>query len=100
MRPHASQYRTRGYVMGRPVSAPRPARPGGPGPALHGVAWQGRAESGRLNRKVRRGQAMAEPVTWDDLHALLEELRALARGLLGLEDSAQSLQMPARVLGT
>jgi len=43
---------------------------------------------------------MAEPVTWDDLHALLEELRALARGLLGLEDSAQSLQTPARVLGT
>jgi RNA polymerase sigma factor (TIGR02999 family) len=34
----------------------------------------------------------AEPVTWDQLHAIGDEVRVLARHLLALEGSAQSMQ--------
>jgi RNA polymerase sigma factor (TIGR02999 family) len=41
---------------------------------------------------------MEEPITWDDVHALMEELRARARALLALEKNAQSLQPTALIL--
>jgi RNA polymerase sigma-70 factor, ECF subfamily len=48
-------------------------------------------------------QAMAEPIaeepiTWDQLHALMDELRAMARALLALEGNARSLHPTELVL--
>jgi hypothetical protein len=43
-------------------------------------------------------KAMEEPLTWGQLHALMDELRAMARALLALERNAQSLQPTGLVL--
>jgi RNA polymerase sigma-70 factor, ECF subfamily len=40
---------------------------------------------------------MEQPITWDDLYTLMNELRAMARRLLALEGNAQSLQPTALV---
>jgi hypothetical protein len=39
-----------------------------------------------------------EPITWDQLHALMDELRAMARALLALEGNAQSVQQPTALV--
>jgi hypothetical protein len=41
---------------------------------------------------------MDEPITWDQLHALMDELRAMARALLALERKAGSLQQPTALV--
>lgn len=41
---------------------------------------------------------MEEPIMWDQVHALMEELRDMASGLLASENSAQSLSPTALVL--
>jgi RNA polymerase sigma factor (TIGR02999 family) len=41
---------------------------------------------------------MEEAITWDHVHALMDELRAMARALLALEGNAQSLQPTALIL--
>jgi hypothetical protein len=41
---------------------------------------------------------MDEPITWDQLHALMDELRAMARALLALEGNARSLQQPTALV--
>jgi RNA polymerase sigma-70 factor, ECF subfamily len=51
--------------------------------------------------KIRaKEQAMEEPVTWDQVNALMDELRAMARALLALEGNAQSLQQPTALVLT
>jgi hypothetical protein len=44
--------------------------------------------------------AMDEPITWDQLQGLMAELRAMARALLALERSAQSLHQPTALVLT
>ena len=39
-----------------------------------------------------------EPITWDQLHALMDELRAMARALLVREGNAQSMQQPTALV--
>lgn len=41
---------------------------------------------------------MDQPITWDQLHALMSELRAMARALLALEGNAQSLHQPTALV--
>jgi hypothetical protein len=41
---------------------------------------------------------MEEQITWDQLHALMDELRSMARALLALEGNAQSLQQPTALV--
>ncbi len=41
---------------------------------------------------------MDEPITWDQLHALMGELREMAQALLRLEGNAQSLQPPTALV--
>jgi RNA polymerase sigma factor (sigma-70 family) len=41
---------------------------------------------------------MDEPITWDQLHALMDELRAMARALLALEGNARSLHQPTALV--
>ena len=43
---------------------------------------------------------MDEPITWDQLHALMGELRAMARNLLRLEGNAHSLHYPTALVLT
>ena len=43
---------------------------------------------------------MDEPITWDQLHALMGELRAMARNLLRLEANAHSLHHPTALVLT
>jgi RNA polymerase sigma factor (TIGR02999 family) len=43
-------------------------------------------------------QAMEELITWDQLHALMGELRAMARALLALEGNAHSIRPTGLVL--
>jgi hypothetical protein len=50
--------------------------------------------------KERAMEANEEPITWDQLHALMDELRAVARALLALEGNAQSLQQPTALVLT
>src|SRR6516165_3734464 len=41
---------------------------------------------------------MDEPITWAQLHALMDELRAMARALLALEGNARSLHQPTALV--
>jgi hypothetical protein len=41
---------------------------------------------------------MDEPITWDQLHALMGELRTMAQALLRLERNAGSLQQPTALV--
>jgi hypothetical protein len=43
---------------------------------------------------------MEEPITWDQLDGLMQELRGMARALLALEGNAQSLQQPTALVLT
>lgn len=43
-------------------------------------------------------EEIEEPITWDQLHALMDELRAMARALLAQEGNARSLHPTGLVL--
>jgi AraC-like DNA-binding protein len=57
------------------------------------ASWRGTASNTKLEI-----HAVEEPLRWDDLHALNDELRAMARGLLACENNAQSLSPTALIL--
>jgi RNA polymerase sigma-70 factor, ECF subfamily len=51
-----------------------------------------------VRAKEQAMEEIEEPITWDQLHALMDELRAMARALLALEGNAQSLQQPTALV--